>query len=237
MTFRPLPILTVATLVALAILISLGAWQLQRRAEKHALLEQIETRALAAPAAIEILLATGDYAAHRRATAQGAFIPGREAFVYAPRADKGPTVQGYKLVSAFALLSGGTILIDRGWVPAAWRERPATSAASAGKIEIEGVLRPSSRPATFTPPPDLAKRTFFQRDTVAIGKVLNLSLATTLVFEATTRADGGPEPLPSAVNIPDNHLNYALTWFSLAMVLLVIYLRFHHVRGRLKFGR
>lgn len=237
MTFRPLPILTVATLVALAILISLGVWQLQRRAEKHALLDQIETRATAAPAPIEILLATGDYGAHRRATAQGAFVPGHDAFVFSPRSDKGPTVQGYKLVSAFALVSGGTILVDRGWVPAEWREGPDVSAAPTDTVEVEGVLRPSSRPSTFTPPPDLTKRTFFQRDATAIGKALGLSLATTLVLEATAKTQGGPEPLPSAVNIPDNHLSYAITWFSLAVVLLVIYLRFHYVRGRLKLRR
>ena len=237
MTFRPLPILTVATLVALAILISLGVWQLQRRAEKHALLDQIETRAAAAPAPIEILLATGDYAAHRRATAQGTFIAGHEVFVFSPRSDRGPTVQGYKLVSAFALASGGTILVDRGWVPAEWREGTDVSAQQSEVLEIEGVLRPSSRPSTFTPPPDLTKRTFFQRDAAVIGKALGLSLTTTLVLEATAKTDGGPEPLPSAINIPDNHLSYAITWFSLALVLLVIYLRFHYVRERLKFRR
>jgi surfeit locus 1 family protein len=235
--FRPLPILTLATLAALAVLIGLGVWQLERREEKHALIAQIETRANMAPAPVEILFATGDYAAHRRATAQGAFVPGHEAFVFSPRTDKGPTVQGYKLVSAFALASGGTILVDRGWVPAEWRERPSVAAGPTDEVEIDGVLRPSGRPSTFTPAPDLATHTFYQRDAAAIGKALGLSLTTTLVLEATSKTDGGPEPLPSALNIPDNHLNYALTWFSLGLVLVVIYLRYHHVRGRLKFSR
>lgn len=237
MTFRPLPILTVATLAALAVLIGLGVWQLQRREEKHALIAQIEARANMAPAPVEILLATGDYAAFRPATAQGTFVPGHEAFVFSPRSDKGPTVQGYKLVSAFALVSGGTILIDRGWVPAEWRERPSVSAAASDEVEIEGVLRPSGRPSAFAPSPDLAARTFYQRDAAAIGKALGLSLTTTLVLEATSKTDGGPEPLPARNDIPDNHLSYALTWFALGLVLVVIYLRYHNVRGRLKFSR
>jgi surfeit locus 1 family protein len=53
------------------------------------------------------------------------------------------------------------------------------------------------------------------------------------VFEATSRAEGGPEPLPTAVKIPDNHLNYALTWYALAVVLVVVYLIYHQQQGRL----
>ena len=68
MTFRPLPGLTVATLVALAILLGLGTWQLQRRAEKHALLAQIAARESMAPAPIEVLLPVGAYGAFRKAT-------------------------------------------------------------------------------------------------------------------------------------------------------------------------
>lgn len=235
--FRPLPILTAATVAALAVLIALGVWQLERRTEKHALLDRMATRAAMAPAPVEILLATGDYAAYRPATAQGVFVAGSDAYVFAPRTDKGPTVQGYKLVSAFALVSGGTILVDRGWVPAEWRERPSVAAANTDEVELEGTLRPAAQPGQFTPPPDAAKRTFYARDSTAIGKALGLALTTKLIFETTTHVEGGPEPLPSKLNIPDNHLSYALTWFSLAIVLLAVYLRYHYVRGRLKFGR
>lgn len=237
MSFRPLPVLTLATALALAVLVALGIWQLERRTEKHALLARIAERSAMAPAPIEILLATGDYAAHRPAAAQGTFIAGHQAYVFAPRTDKGPTVQGYKRVSAFALASGGTILVDEGWVPAEWRERPGVSARQ-DETEIEGVLRPPTAPGAFTPPPDATKRIVFVRDSTAIAGLLGLKLKTSLVFEATTRSgDNGPEPLPYAIDLPDNHLNYALTWFSLALVLLVVYLRFHYVRGRLKFGK
>jgi cytochrome oxidase assembly protein ShyY1 len=63
-----------------------------------------------------------------------------------------------------------------------------------------------------------------------------LTLKTTLILEMT-KGLGDPDPLPSELNIPDNHLQYALTWFGLAIVLLVIYLRYHYLRGRLKFTR
>ena len=236
--FRPLPILTAATVIALAILIGLGTWQLQRRAEKHALLDQIETRSTAAPAPVEILFATGDYAAFRPATADGTFDHAREAYVYAPRADGGPTRQGFKVITPLHLLSGGTILVDRGWVPEE-KKNPATRQEGQfeGEIEVTGTLRPPAAPGTFTPPPDLATRTFYLRDSKAIAAAVGVTLLRPLILEATSAVDGGPEPRAGDINIPDNHLAYAITWYSLALVLFVIYLRYHQVRGRLKLTR
>ncbi len=235
--FRPLPVLTAFTLLALAILIALGVWQLERREEKHALLDRIAFRAAAAPAPIEILLATGDdFAAHRHATARGTFDHAKEVYVYAPRTDGGPTRQGKKVVTPFALVSGGTILVDRGWVDEAWPSADKTVPEPEGEVDVEGVLRPSSLSRTFTPPPDTAKRMLFVRDSAAIASLAGVALKSRLILEATNRL-GNPEPLSTTLDIPDNHLNYALTWFSLALVLLVIYLRYHYVRGLLKFSR
>jgi len=236
-TFRPLPILTVATLLALAVLVALGSWQLMRRAEKHALLDQITVRMASGLAPVEILLATGDYAAYRPATALGTFDYDKQAYVYAPRTDGGPTRPGNKVITPFRLASGGTILVDRGWAPPEWPEmRDKGFPDPEGEVEIEGIMRPSAKPGLFTPPPDLAKHVFYLRDSAAIAEAAGITLKSRLILEATKR-QGDPEPLTTELNVPDNHLNYALTWFSLAIVLLVIYLRFHYVRGRLTFGR
>jgi len=234
--FKPLPVLTAATLLALAVLIGLGVWQVQRRAEKHALLDQIASRASAAPAPVEMLFATGKYAAYRHATAQGTFDHRVEAFVYAPQAD--PPRPGYKVITPFQLASGGTILVDRGWVPTDLKDPARRQKGQvAGEIEVAGTLQPSSRPNAFTPPPEAANHTFYARDSAAIAKALGISLASPLVLEASTAKKGGPEPLPSQLEIPDNHLQYALIWFALAVVLVIVYLRFHYVRGLLRFSR
>jgi surfeit locus 1 family protein len=236
--FRPLPGLTVATLIALAILVGLGTWQLDRRAEKHRQLEQIAERAQAGAAPVEILLASGDYAAYRQATALGTFDHAAEAYVYAPRPNEGAPRPGFKVITPLRLTSGGIILVDRGWIDEA-RKSPATRKAgqTEAELEIAGTLRPSSKPGSFTPPGDAASRTFYQRDAGAIAKALGLTLTSTLILEAAAPADGGPEPLATALNIPDNHLQYAITWFALAVVLLLVYLSFHAARGRLKVGR
>jgi surfeit locus 1 family protein len=232
--FRPMPGLTLAALVALAILIGLGTWQLQRRDEKHAMLAQIEARRTMTAVPVELILPVGDYAMYRPATATGTFTHDAEAYVSEARTDTGPTRPGVRVMTPFQLTSGDTILVDRGWVPEERRD-PATRAEGqvSGVITIEGSFRRSAPGSAFTPPPDTRTRTWYRRNAPDIARALGLQLRTPLVFEAAGRVNGGPEPLPTAVRIPDNHLNYALTWYALAIVLVLVYLRYHATVGRL----
>ncbi|MFN8947854.1 MAG: SURF1 family protein, partial [Alphaproteobacteria bacterium] len=184
------------------------------------------------------LLPVGDYAIFRPATATGTYLHKDEAYVSEARTNTGPTRPGVRVMTPFRLTGGDIILVDRGWVPLDARD-PATRADGqvAGVVTIEGAFRRSAPGSSFTPPPDLEARTWFRRNAPDIAAALGFQLRSPLVFEATTRSAGGPEPLPTAVNIPDNHLNYALTWFSLGIVLVVVYLRYHMVQGRLGFRR
>lgn len=234
--FRPLPGLTVAALIALAILLGLGTWQVQRRTEKHALFAQIAARQTEPAAPVEYLLPAGDYAAFRQATAQGQFDHTREAFVFSPRTDKGPTQPGFKVITPFRLLSGDTILVDRGWIEKEHRD-PQTRAPGQiqNQVEIEGVLRRTTAASAYTPAPDLAAKIFYARDSRAIAETLGVKLKTPLILQATSRTPSGPEPLSATLEIPDNHLSYAITWYSLALTLIVVYLRYHFVIGRLRF--
>jgi len=234
MHFRPLPGLTVAALISLAILLGLGTWQLQRRAEKHELLAQIEQRQSMPPAPVEVILPVGDYAIFRPATAMGVFLNASESYVIESRANTGPTRPGYRVLTPFRLSGGDIIIVDRGWVPADQKAQDTRKQGQVeGQTEIEGSFRKPASGSSFTPPPDLKARTFYARSTLDIARQDALTLRTALVFEATSRAEGGPEPLPTAVKIPDNHLNYALTWYALAVVLIAVYLVYHMQQGRL----
>lgn len=232
--FRPLPGLTVAAVISLAILLTLGTWQLQRRAEKHDLLAQIAQRQAMPPAPVELLLPVGDYAVFRPATAFGTFLNASESYVIESRADTGPTRPGFRVMTPFRLTGGDIILVDRGWVSADLKDPAMRKQGQVeGETEIEGSLRRPSPASSFTPPPDTGARTFYARNTLEIARIDAMTLRTPLLFEATSRAQGGPAPLPTAVKIPDNHLNYAITWYALAVVLIVIYLVYHRQLGRL----
>lgn len=238
MYFRPLPILTVATVAALAILIGLGLWQLERREEKHALMAQIARNVQAAPEAIETLLTEGENAAFRPVTAQGTYDQAREVYVFAPRLDDGPTVPGYKVITPLKLNAGAYVFVDRGWVPQAGQgPDPARLKPLGADVQIAGTLRPPTVPGWFTPAPDAARRLWYARDIPGIAAAMAVKPATDFFIESASVSEGGPEPAVVAPDIPDNHLQYAITWFALALTLVVVYAAFHHSRGRLGFRR
>jgi surfeit locus 1 family protein len=238
MHFRPLPVMTVLTLGALIVLMGLGFWQLERRDEKHALLAEISNRMIAPAESVEALL-TNEYAARfRHATAEGTFDNTQEAYVFAPHNDDAGTRLGYKVITPLHLTAGAIVMVDRGWVPQEKRD-PATRSKGQTEtaVNIRGLLKPAVSPGMFTPDPDLAKRIWYVHNIPAIVAALKLKPATTLYLEASTPAPGGPTPISAEPEIADNHLQYAITWFGLAIVLVVIYFVFHHSRGRLRFGR
>ncbi len=238
MHFRPMPVLSFVTLVALAILIGLGLWQLERREEKHALLTEIAQRMIAPADSIEALLVDESAAPFRHATAQGTFEYGQEAYVFAPRSNDSGTHLGYKVITPLRLTASAIVFVDRGWVPQEKRA-PATRLKGQidGPVTVRGQLKPCASPGLFTPEPSLIEHIWYTHDIVAMAAAFDMKPATTLYLEASTSAAGGPEPIADMPEIPDNHLQYALTWFALGIVLVIIYFVFHHSRGRLRFRR
>jgi surfeit locus 1 family protein len=236
MHFRPLPVLSTVTLVALAILVGLGLWQLDRRDQKHALRDEMQRRMIAPAVAIESLLVDDAHVAFRHATAQGAFDHTQESYVFSPRSDPAGTRLGYKVVTPLRLTANAVVMVDRGWVP---EEKRAPATRLKGQIEgplsLRGVLRPATAPGVFTPHPNLVEHIWYVHDIGAMAAAHGLAPATLLYLEASAPVSGGPEPKLDAPDIADNHLQYALTWFGLGIALVVIYLVYHRSRGRLRF--
>jgi surfeit locus 1 family protein len=238
MQFRPLPVLSIFSVGALIVLLGLGVWQLERRAEKHALIGEITHRMIAPAESVEALLINEDQARFRHATAQGTFEHAQETFIFKPRNTETGTQLGYKVITPLRLTAGALIMVDRGWVPQEKRN-PATRAKGQveGLVTVRGLLKPAWSPGTFTPEPSRAEHIWYVHDISAITAAHQLKTATQLYLEASTPVPGGPEPISETPEIPDNHLQYAITWFGLAIVLVVMYFVFHHARGRLRFRR
>ena len=238
MQFRPLPILTLVTVIALIVLVGLGFWQLERRDQKHALLAEMTHRMIAPAESFEALLINEDTATFRHATAEGTFENAQESYVFAPRNDDTGTHLGYKVITPLRLTAGALVMVDRGWVP---QEKRDPLLRTKGQVEttvnVRGLLKPAASPGMFTPDPNLNDHIWYVHDIAAMAASFGLKPATTLYLEASTPTPGGPTPISDVPELPDNHLQYALTWFGLAIVLVVIYFVFHHSRGRLRFGR
>lgn len=194
-------------IVGVAILVSLGNWQLRRLAWKEGMLAAIEAK-MEGPA-VEIP-AIPDRARdmYLHVSASGIMGP-QEVHVLSSSPATGP---GYRIISPFTLENGRRILVDRGVVPEA--QKTATRPLQNG--EIEGNLLWMQEPPSF--PPDLEKNIWFNRDTAALAKVLDTE-PVLLVMDHTALA-GAPYPVPVGVNIPNNHLGYAIQWYGFALVWL-----------------
>ena len=192
-----------------AVLLWLGAWQLQRLAWKQAMLDQVAVRMEAAPVRIPAdANAARDNYLHILTSGR---LVGEELHVLTGRKLAGP---GFLVISKFEA-DGRVVLVDLGFVP----ETRKDEARQAGDVEITGnLLWPDEVDAWFTPAPDLAGNIWFARDLPAMAA--HLSADPVLLVASAIRPMPGnmPDPIQVAANIPNNHLQYAITWFSLAIV-------------------
>jgi surfeit locus 1 family protein len=196
-------------LVGAGILIGLGVWQLQRLTWKEAILADITARIAAAPVAlpIEIDPVTDRYLP---VTVNGAFT-GEHVDVLVSRKEIGP---GVRVIEVFVTDAGRRILVDRGFL----REEARGVPRNAGAETVVGNLHWPQETDSYTPAPDAKTGLWFARDVTAMSQALNTESTFIVAREPTGDAI---EPMPvDTSGIPNDHLNYAITWFSLALVWL-----------------
>lgn len=225
--FRPTLRATVAAGLAFAVLVGLGTWQLHRLQWKEGVIAYREAQLAAEPVAIGEHARDGADIAFRRARATGRFLHARE-FLIVNRVRKGRA--GFDVVTPLRLGDGGYILVNRGWVPLD-RADPATRRKGriAGEATVTGVLRRPGKSSRWVPDNDPAKGVWYYVEPGEMGAAAALAgmREVFLVADATSNPGGFPAGRGIGVDIPNRHLEYALTWYGLALVLAAIYLLFH----------
>lgn len=211
--------------LGIVVLCGLGLWQLERREWKHALISDIETRSTAEPASIaELMRLAPEQRPFRHVRVSGFLVQQPFVRLYVTTKD-GP---GHRYIHALRLDEGGFLLVDLGFAPL---NAPDVSAAPAEHVTLTGLMRVSEAADTFTPAPDLANRIFYVRDVPAMAASLDIAVFPDFALEAENMrpAFSGKWPRTgrATAEITDNHLQYALTWFALALVLGVIWVIYH----------
>lgn len=228
--FRPRLWPTVVALPVFLVLVGLGVWQLDRLGEKQALIATLEARWSEAP--VPFPGALGDPAdwEYRRVLLTGRFLHEQE-FLFPGKPYKGTV--GSWIATPFVLDDGRTVIVRRGWVPDRYIARATRpEGLPEGEVTIEGILRQPGWPGweSMRPENQPVANQWFYVDTAAMAAAAGLANPVTeaYVVQLGDEATGLlPIGLELRVNLPNDHLQYAITWFALAIALAVIYLVFH----------
>ena len=224
--FRPALWPTVIAGLSFLVIIGLGTWQLVRLEFKVATKSFWEAQIALSPVELPFEISNPYDAArhydHRRASIAGVYMHDRELFLAATRRG----TFGFHVITPLRRGDGSTVLIDRGWVPADARD-PETRRESqySGEVTVEGLVRDSDRPGWFVPDNDPYRNYWFWRDVPAMAEAAGVADALPFFVEAGPAPNAGGLPIGREyrLNIANNHLSYAITWFSLAVALAVIY--------------
>lgn len=232
------------TFILLCALITLGTWQMRRLHWKTEILNHIHRNTALEPVDMDRVIndMQPDKWDYRRMTMKGHFLYDLEMHLI-PRTFNGQP--GYHLITPFQLESGALVLVNRGWVrsnaPYETIKRPQET------LRILGTIATFQKKGFFTPENNFEKREIFYVEAPNIAKNFNLvtllpfyiiedpsapSVSESETMEAPSENQGDtgasdlkifPKALGISLNIPNNHLAYALTWYSLAVVLLILY--------------
>jgi surfeit locus 1 family protein len=225
----------IVTLVAVAILVSLGNWQVRRLAYKTALAAHVTERLKAAPTPLPDRAAwatiDSEAADYTPVKLTGHFVLSREFHVFTtlgePKGKLGGV--GWFIFTPFIDDAGNEVLINRGFVPDG-NQDPAIRADGLTEAPrtITGLLRRPEGSNPFTPANDIAGNRWFTRDPVAMAKQLGIAPDRTLPFyidlEARFTPTGGlPQAGETVIDFSNNHLGYAITWYGLALTAIGVF--------------
>ncbi len=223
--FRPRLWPTVVTVPGLILLVTLGTWQVQRLAWKTDLLSARES-ALAEPPVPLTAETSPEALRFRRGEVVGTFDHAHELYLGPRVYDKHP---GFHVLTPLRLADGAVLLVNRGWVPEDLRDpakRP--DGQLTGEQAVRGVVLTPSEPNAFTPDNEPANNLWFYVDLAAMGEAVGAELLPYILASDDTEVPGGvPIGGQGRLHIKNDHLQYAITWYSLAVVLLVIYVLYH----------
>jgi surfeit locus 1 family protein len=204
-------------LIGTAILVWLGTWQIQRLDWKIGILNEIEERIGGPFQQIPPLSAVVPERDRYQPVALIGEIGADELLVLVSQKRIGA---GYRVISPYTLNDGRRILLDRGITPVA--QRGANRNRTGETVEVQGNLHWPEDRTSSTPDNDIAGNTWFARDVDQMADALGTE-PLMVIARNMSPPDPGVTPLPvDTSGIPNDHLQYAITWYSLALVWMIM---------------
>jgi len=229
------------TLAMVAVFIGLGVWQLQRRVEKHALIAALTERLAVEPVPLPppsdwagLTAAKDEF---RRVHFRASYGAAPDAMVYSSGSAVRDDVSGpgtWAFIPAGLEGSKIIIVVNAGFVQntmqdRAQQDRAVTRLVTGEAADLIGYIRFPETAGLLTPSANVEKRLWFTRDHLAMAQALGWGNGGKAVapfyidLEQPVPPSGIPKPGPLHVNLKDDHLQYAITWFALAGAVVIAF--------------
>jgi surfeit locus 1 family protein len=220
---------TVFTVPVALALLALGSWQIERLFWKRELIAQRQAAVVAAPTAVPRSAEEGRGDEFHHVTAEGVFLHDKEMFLGAT-SEAGRN--GYQVLTPLQEPGGPIVFVNRGFIPAELKDPAKRSAGQiSGTVRVAGLLRlpPTRKPAWFLPDnrADLNYWFWIDLPAMAVADQLNRVVPIYIDADTTPNPGGWPKGGVTRLDLPNDHLQYAITWFSLAVALIVVYFLYH----------
>jgi surfeit locus 1 family protein len=236
--FKPSFWPTIFSIPAFLIMVGLGVWQLQRMEWKNDLIERLQTRMTMPPLDAPGVGADPKAAEYRKVRLTGTFLHDKEQHLLARSMNRNV---GLQVVTPLRLESGEVVLFNRGWVPERLKD-PARRAQGQvpGVVTVEGIVRLSEADVKswFIPDNKPERDVWLTVDVATMRRTAGLPEAPALkadqwfvAADAAANPGGFPIGGQTRVNLPNDHLQYSITWFLLALSLVGVYIAYHWRRS------
>jgi surfeit locus 1 family protein len=219
---------------AFLVLLGLGTWQVERLFWKEGLIAQRHAAVTAAPIDLPPSPEAARPLEYHRVHVSGRFANDRELFLGATSPNGQP---GYQVITPLRLADDATVLVNRGFIP---QERKAPQSRAAGELDgevsVTGLLRlpPAGKPHWFIPANSPERNYWIYVDVPAMAAAAHVDgvLPFYVDADATPNPGGLPVGGQTLLDLPNDHLQYAITWYALAVGLAVIYILFIRRRAQ-----
>jgi len=224
---RPTVKITVATAIMFVLLLGLGTWQVYRLQWKEDMLARIHERSTGDAVPLPHAIDDPEDWNYRKATVTGTFEHDKEVHLLA---NHGAGALGYEVITPLKRADGGYVLVDRGWVPEQYRD-PSTrpDGQVTGEQTVTGLMRRSFDKPWLVPENKPEQGLWMYANIPQMETFLGIeALPMFLQADDTPNPGGLPEGGQTRLDdIPNNHLQYAITWYAIAFALLVIFVVYH----------
>ena len=194
----------------------LGTWQLVRLQWKNSLIDQISEGLKSSPVNYSDKVKVN----YQRVKIEGRYNFGKQIYLYSLN-EKGQP--GYDVITPFESLNSENVLVNRGWIQSNLKNNNIINKTIGSKIQ--GLILRNIKPNIFKPENDIETNIWFSINLEQAKEVTGKNFSNYILYLEDKKTNI-PNPKKITIDLPNNHLKYAITWYSISISIFGYFLYF-----------